>query len=798
MKGIYSIFVLALLLASSAFGGGNFVPAAGGSIVTNLAVDNSLTYSAGVLGIKPGASPILNGANVTNLSVKSLGGFTVAFIPDPQMMMEAGNATRWNQLCNWVATNTTIDAVVCLGDNVNQYNVSSQWTTLLAGYAALAGKPHLVGVGNHDADNQATRDYTTFNTKFPASYYTAKSWWGGGFFEAGKQQNLYVTVTNGAGAKALLISLQVFPTAAQVAWAKTICQTFPDHIALLATHSYLMPDGTRSRPGDQYTAALYGANDGLDGNAMWSMLKDSPSLVAIASGHQITYPQREAHNVMIGTNGNWVNQIFADWQEVSDGGGYVGYVKVCSFSPNGRGYARTFDAGNLVWLPAYDYPLAAGMGATLKPLTVADGVTVRTQTNRDDTISLSSGGTSALEQGLIFYAPFNEGAGSLAQDFSKYGQLNDSYGGALKWWTPPSAGMFGCAWIPATNVMVYSNNAPWLTVSNQITVSCWFYTTNVAGGAGTHEEVMVGRHMGGTSGDFYMGRRFSSHGLSYVMIAGGVRIDGFSDTTVSASNWHHMAMTYNGAWMGGYFDGVLVYSNALTGNLLSMDYPLTVGNYLPSGTGYPCADTSLDEVKIWNRCLSGEEIWQLSLPLRAGALNISNVSAQSLTVSNVNAKTLSYPGHIYLLASKNTASGVTNSNAETQIFSCPVTGGAIPSNGVVRVTMLCSGSVTNIGDVYVYYGATRVSNGYSTHTSGSYNPPWQILPQFTIANRNALNRQVGTYLQAATTGHPAAAPVISSFDTSTNFTLSVAIQSRSGAAFTNWAEFVTVELLSRD
>ncbi|NCT95011.1 MAG: HYR domain-containing protein [Chitinophagaceae bacterium] len=87
-------------------------------------------------------------------------------------------------------------------------------------------------------------------------------------------------------------------------------------------------------------------------------------------------------------------------------------------------------------------------------------------------------------------------------------------------------------------------------------------------------------------------------------------------TSMSASfpnpyTWHHVAATYDGAYMRIYVDGNLVNSMPKTGTVTVYTNPLTIGNhggYNTDAEGPEYYKGSMDEFRIWNRALSECEI----------------------------------------------------------------------------------------------------------------------------------------------------------------------------------------------
>ncbi|MCF7764990.1 MAG: LamG domain-containing protein, partial [Verrucomicrobia bacterium] len=86
-------------------------------------------------------------------------------------------------------------------------------------------------------------------------------------------------------------------------------------------------------------------------------------------------------------------------------------------------------------------------------------------------------------------------------------------------------------------------------------------------------------------------------GVNFVMTAG----------QLVAGRWHHLAATYDGQTASIFIDGNLASSEKIAMRLRPSSFPLTIGQEnLP---GDPRAFLGLiDEVRVWNRALSAQEI----------------------------------------------------------------------------------------------------------------------------------------------------------------------------------------------
>ncbi len=78
-------------------------------------------------------------------------------------------------------------------------------------------------------------------------------------------------------------------------------------------------------------------------------------------------------------------------------------------------------------------------------------------------------------------------------------------------------------------------------------------------------------------------------------------------TTLNFGVWHHVAMVYDGSYLQGYVNGALDGKGRVIGILKATDEPLKLGAYAAGVTAGLFPGT-LDEVSLYNRALSAEEI----------------------------------------------------------------------------------------------------------------------------------------------------------------------------------------------
>ena len=81
-------------------------------------------------------------------------------------------------------------------------------------------------------------------------------------------------------------------------------------------------------------------------------------------------------------------------------------------------------------------------------------------------------------------------------------------------------------------------------------------------------------------------------------------------TALSADRWYHVAMTYDGSNIRLYLDGTLDNSSAQTGSIDTSNQPVLIGKH-EVGDCTGVWDGLLDDVRVYNRALSADEVRQL-------------------------------------------------------------------------------------------------------------------------------------------------------------------------------------------
>jgi hypothetical protein len=265
------------------------------------------------------------------LQAQSSGDFTIAVLPDTQNYSQT-YPQIFDSQTQWIASNAAaqnIKLVIGEGDIVNVSSNATQWANAVHSIGILdqAQMPYALAIGNHDYDTlpPTNRKATLFNQYFGPSRYSGKPYYGTTNYPSGSNENFYETFTWG-GKTYLILVLEFVPRSAAVAWANSVLSSNSDKEVIIVTHSYLYSDGTTVDQCD--TSDMVGDNDGA---MLWSnLISQYPNVSVVLNGH-ITN-KFSARRSDIGVNGNFVHQIFANWQDWTNGGN--GYLRIMRFSPS--------------------------------------------------------------------------------------------------------------------------------------------------------------------------------------------------------------------------------------------------------------------------------------------------------------------------------------------------------------------------------------------------------------------------------------------------------------------------------
>ena len=289
--------------------------------------------------------------------------FSVVLLPDTQIYSESFPDTYLAQT-KWIkdrAGDDNIRFVIHLGDIVQNFNnAEEEWKVADRAHRVLDGVvPYSMVPGNHDmslVDKKLTRDTLLYNKYFPPARFEKYPWYGGHYGDANDSN---YCLLEASGMKFLVLSLEMCPRDATLAWAGGVLDEHKNHRVIVATHSYMRPNGR-----DKGNLRGYGL-DGASGEQLWDkFIRKHENIFMVASGHVL--------GVGLQTNANDaglpVHEMLVDYQGLPNGGD--GWLRILRFVPSEnkiyvKAYSPLLDKTNEA--PAHTFTLDYQMSpASLK------------------------------------------------------------------------------------------------------------------------------------------------------------------------------------------------------------------------------------------------------------------------------------------------------------------------------------------------------------------------------------------------------------------------------------------------
>ena len=257
--------------------------------------------------------------------------FSIVLLPDTQFYSESHPSIFLDQT-KWIIANRAawnIQFVLGEGDIVNEPENSFEWVNADAAIKILdqALMPYVLAIGNHDYDGviPAARGTIAYNQWFGVARYTPLPWYGRHYGTT--NENFYGSFTFN-NQRYIVLALEYYPRDEVLHWADQLMTDNSDAEFLITTHSFEYSDGARQDTCDTQDMR---STSGRNAETVWqTVLKNHANVQLVVSGHLIG--NNTAHRTDRGVNGNVVNQIFTNFQNLTNGGN--GYLRILKFRPS--------------------------------------------------------------------------------------------------------------------------------------------------------------------------------------------------------------------------------------------------------------------------------------------------------------------------------------------------------------------------------------------------------------------------------------------------------------------------------
>jgi hypothetical protein len=258
---------------------------------------------------------------------------SLVILPDTQYY-SAGYPTVYVQQTSWILAQKTalnIAAVLHVGDVVDTFNDTNQWSNATAAMRALDGMlPYVMVPGNHDLDTN-NKDVSARRQGIMNNYFGPASMpWITGTMTADQIENNYTLLDIGPQ-KWLVLGIEFGPRDAVLAWADGVLKDHATVPAVIVTHAYLYGDGNRYDinlssvnhqsfiPQDYGVTPSQGINDG---EMMWQkLILPNSNVRMVFCGHD----SGAARLTSSRPDGSRVHQMLSDYQWWGDGAPSFGF-----------------------------------------------------------------------------------------------------------------------------------------------------------------------------------------------------------------------------------------------------------------------------------------------------------------------------------------------------------------------------------------------------------------------------------------------------------------------------------------
>ncbi len=220
-----------------------------------------------------------------------------------------------------------------------------------------------------------------------------------------------------------------------------------------------------------------------------------------------------------------------------------------------------------------------------------------------------------LDAGLVAYYPFNGNADD-ASDNGNDGVVNGATLTEDRFGNPASAYHFN-----SNSQYISAQSSDELSQMTEISISAWIRTNGIL--SGYWWQTIVSK--GATYGDLWADYSLALEGNDVLIWENSNSSNDAEFTQVDAplniDQWHHVASTYDGSEVSIYLDGNLLVTSPITNNYIrGSDQPLYIGIRIDKDI-HPHESPfhgEIDEVRIYNRALSSDEVVELASGTSAG------------------------------------------------------------------------------------------------------------------------------------------------------------------------------------
>ena len=213
-----------------------------------------------------------------------------------------------------------------------------------------------------------------------------------------------------------------------------------------------------------------------------------------------------------------------------------------------------------------------------------------------------------INEGLVAYWKFDEGNGTTSYDSSGNGNNGTLMNGPT--WVDGKVSK--ALSFDGVDDFVEADDSSSLKIDRNITITAWIYS-NLTDDGIDHFIIAKGRNTDETGGYqvavSQWNNRVDALGFAVQTTQGNKWI--FLNNSIPNNEWTYIAAVYDGYSMKLYINGVLALNESHSGDIVVNNYSLTIGARKDTSEQLQPSwwKGIIDEVKIYDRALSADEIW---------------------------------------------------------------------------------------------------------------------------------------------------------------------------------------------
>ena len=209
-------------------------------------------------------------------------------------------------------------------------------------------------------------------------------------------------------------------------------------------------------------------------------------------------------------------------------------------------------------------------------------------------LAVATGASAQLTDGLVGFWAFSEGGGDTAEDASGVGNHGVFEGNPA--WVAGHVGD-GVEFDGGSEIIVADADS--LRLDTGVTIAVW---AKPGEGQAAWAKFLIKQK----TGEYPYSLQFDDGQAIFGTVNANARFDTAPKLANFADEWAHLAMTYDGAAVVLYKDGIEVARNdGAAGEIQQNDQPVSIGGRVGSNQDFLGV---LDEVYLWNRALTAGDI----------------------------------------------------------------------------------------------------------------------------------------------------------------------------------------------